>query len=228
MPTATTANTGRARVQGRAGSPLPTRERRPSFVILGVVLIVGLAGFGAWLYSSAGAKTPVVVVVQSVPAGHAITRADVSTVEVAGAVTAIAGKNLDSVIGQSAAVALLPNMLLQRSMVAAASGLSPQEAEVGVAVTSGQVPADGLEPGDTVQVLQLPGDGAASSRSAPGPGGEVAQELVGTARVFAVRADPAQAGGTLLTLTVPSSQAALVATASGAGKVALVRVAADQ
>jgi hypothetical protein len=187
-------------------------------VALGVVLIVGLAAAGAWLYSSAGAKTPVVVVVQSVPAGHAITRADVSTVEVAGGVTAIAGANLESVIGQDAAVALLPNMLLQRSMLTAATGLDPGIAEVGVAVTSGQIPADGLVPGDTVQILRLPGDGASSSQPA--------QELVAQARVFAVRADPAQAGGTLLTLTVPSSQAALVATAAGAGKVALVRVAA--
>jgi Flp pilus assembly protein CpaB len=108
-------------------------------------------------------------------------------------------------------------MLLQRSMVTPASGLSPQEAEVGVAVTSGQIPADGLAPGDTVQVLQLPDDNA--SRSS-----DTAQELT-QARVFAVRPDPAQAGGTMLTLTVPAEQAALVATASGAGKIALIRVA---
>jgi hypothetical protein len=222
MVTATSAAAGRAREQIRAGSPLPTREHRPRYVVLGVGLIIGLASVGAWLYASAGAKTPVVVVARSVPAGHTITRADVSTVTVAGGVTAIAGTNLDSVIGQAAAVPLLPDMLLQRSMVTAATGLGPQEAEVGVAVTSAQIPADGLKPGDTVQVLQLPDDGAATSRTQP----RDAQELVAQARVFSVRPDPAQAGGTLLTLRVPSAQASLVATASGAKQVALIRVAA--
>jgi hypothetical protein len=114
-------------------------------------------------------------------------------------------------------------MLLQRSMVTAGTGLSSQQAEVGVVVTSGQIPADGLNPGDTVQVLRLP----ASGSSRPSNGEDLAQELVAAATVFAVRADPAQAGGTLLTLTVPAQDAAGVATASGAGVVALVRVAPE-
>jgi len=192
-------------------------------------LIVGLAGAGAWLYSSAGAKVPVVVVVRPVPVGQVVTRADVSTVAVAGEVTAIGGRNLDSVIGQAAAVPLLPHMLLQRSMLApAASQMSAGEAEVGVAVTPGQAPAEGVVPGDTVRVLRLPAADAASSASTPVGEQPVAQVLVGRATVSAVRTDSSQAGGLLLTLTVPAGEAAAVATASGAGKVALLRVAAGQ
>ena len=47
---------------------LPTRERRPGYIALLVALIVGVAAIGAVLYSKAGAKTPVVVVV---PRGRA-------------------------------------------------------------------------------------------------------------------------------------------------------------
>jgi Flp pilus assembly protein CpaB len=218
---ATTAVRGGRSASVRAGGPLPTNRRRPGFMALGVGLVFGLGVFGAWLYASAGAKTPVVVVVSEVPAGHPIKRSDVSKVSVAGGITAIAARNLDSVVGQNAAVTLLPGMLLQRSMVTSGSSLGPQQAEVGVAVTSGQIPADGLSPGDTVQVLRLPDDD--SSRA--GDSEDAVRELVAGAQVFAVRADPAQAGGTLLTLTVPPQDASSVASASGAGRIALVRVA---
>ena len=222
MSSSAPSSVTRSATSGRAGSPLPTRERRSGFVALGVVLIISLAAIGVWLYSTAGAKTSVVVMVRPVAAGHAITRDDVSTVAVAGGVTAIGGNHLESVIGQSAAVTLLPNMLLQRSMTTGTAGLDPQEAEVGVAVTSGQVPADGLAPGDTVRVVQLPSDNASADASSS------IQELVERAAVYAVRADPAQAGGTLLTLRVPAGQADAVAMASSVGKIAVIRVAAGR
>jgi hypothetical protein len=98
---------------GRVG-PLPTRQRRPAFMAIGAAVV--LAAVGAWLYDQAGAKTPVVVVVADVPAGHVVERSDVSTVDVAGAITAVAGGHLEAVVGQTAAVHLLPNTLLQRSI----------------------------------------------------------------------------------------------------------------
>lgn len=202
---------------GRAGVALPTRQRRPGWTALALTLVVAFGAVGAWLYSSAGSKTAVVVVVREVPAGHVIDRADVSTVAMAGAVTAVAGERLDSVVGQTAAVHLLPNMLLQRSMVTAGPGLTPAQAHVGVAVRSGQIPADGLAPGDAVTVVELPAPDAPASTSA--------SVLVERAEVFAVREDPAQAGGTLLTLVVPTQKAVSVAAASGAGRAALIRVA---
>jgi hypothetical protein len=204
---------------GQAGAPLPTRQRRPGWTALAVMLIVGFAAAGAWLYTAAGAKTAVVVVVRDVPAGHRIARSDVSTVDVAGAVTAIAGGRLDSLVGQTAVVHLLPNMLLQRSMVTSAPGLPSTQAQVGVAVKSGQIPADGLAPGDVVEVAALP----AANAIAP----VTAQVLVERAEVFAVRDDPATPGGTLLTLVVPSGQAVPVAAASVAGQIALIRVGAS-
>ena len=204
----------------RVGAPLPIRQKRPGYAALAVVLIIGLAAVGAYFYSQAGRKVPVVVVTSDVPAGHKILRSDLSTVQVAGSVTAIGGANLNSVVGETAVVELLPNTLLQRSMVTSAPALDSSAAQVGVAVTAGQIPANGLNPGDTVEVLQLPQKNTTSgSASIPAP-----TVLADTATVYNSTSNPAQSGGTLLTLSVPKSVAAAVAAASNAGLIALIKV----
>ena len=197
---------------------MPTRQRRPGYVLLAVTLIVGLAAVGAYLYTQAGAKVPVVMVVNDVPAGHTISRADLTTVPVAGGVTAIGGENLDSVVGKTASVRLLPNMLLQRSMVTDSSALPAGKSLVGVAVKPGQIPADGLVAGDTVDVVLLPPKDVAT-------GGGTATVLAGGVTVYTARLDPSSQGGTLVSLIVPSSAGTNVAAASSAGRVALVKVA---
>lgn len=105
-------------------------------------------------------------------------------------------------------------------MVTSASPLSGGLVQVGVQVRPGQIPAAGLAPGDRVEVVQLPGRDATAS----GPAVGSASVLVASATVYSVLADPSQAGGTLLTLVVPTSVATAVAAASAGELVALVRV----
>jgi hypothetical protein len=199
---------------GRLGIALPTRQRRTGLVALLVALMVGLGAVGASLYASAGSKVAVVMVVRTVPAGQVISRADLTSVPVSGPVVAFGANRLAVLVGQRAAVPLQPNMFLQRSMVTSGDTLPPGQAAVGVAVRSGQIPADGLTAGDVVQVVQLPAkDGAGA-----------AQVLVARAVVFSARPDPAVNGGTLLTVIVPAAASTGVAAASSAGQVALVRV----
>ena len=205
-----------------AARPLRTRQRRPAQVALGVVLIVGLGVLGGVAYESAGSKRPVVSVVREIPKGHVVTAADLATVDVAGGVVAVAGDHLASVVGETATVDLLPGTLLQRSMVTDGPSLIAGSAQVGVEVTGGQIPADGLAPGDTVEVLALPAKGASSTG---GAAAVTATVLVAKATVFSSRPDPSSASGTLVTLTVPESAAAGVATASGDSLIALVQVA---
>lgn len=215
---ATTAASVSGRAGGRVGAPLPTRERRPGWVAFALLLVVGFAAaFGA-VYQRAGEKTPVVMMVATVPAGHEIARADLSTVAVAGAVRAIAARDVTSVVGQRAAVTLLPGMPLQRSMISSSQTLPEGQALVGVAVKSGQM-ADALQPGDTVDVLQIPGAGSRSGQVDP------AQVLVEAALVWSARPDPAQSGGLLVTLIVPHDASPTVASASGADLISLVKVA---
>jgi hypothetical protein len=213
-------NGGGKSAVARVGAPLPVRQKRPGYAALAVVLIIGLAAVGAYFYSQAGKKVPVVVVTSDIPAGHKILRSDLSTVQVAGSVTAIGGANLYSVVGETAVVELLPNTLLQRSMVTSAPALDSSAAQVGVAVTPGQIPANGLNPGDTVEVLQLPSKNTtSSSASIAAP-----TILVDNATVYSSTSNPAQSGGTLLTLVGPKSVAAAVAAASNAGLIALIKV----
>ncbi len=214
-PVTTPTLNGSGRVgSGPAGTALPTRQRRTGMVALLVALMVGLGAVGASLYASAGSKVAVVLVIRTVPAGQIIQRSDLTTVPVSGPVVAFGANRLSGLVGQRAAVTLQPNMFLQRSMVTSGDTLTAGQAEVGVAVRSGQIPADGLTPGDVVQVVQLP--------TKEGTG--TAQILVARAVVFSGRPDPAVSGGTLLTVIVPASASTAVAAASSAGQVALVRL----
>jgi hypothetical protein len=203
-----------------ARTPLPTRQRRTGWTALGAVLVIGIGAAFGYLYTSAGSKEPVVVITAPVGVGEVISRSDLSTVDVAGEVTAIAGANLESVVGERAAVALLPGTLLQRSMVTDADPIPAGMAQVGVAVKGGQLPADGLVPGDRVQVLALPGQVGAGNPGAP-------TVLVDAAVVFAALQDPVQPGTTLLTLVVPAEVAPGVAAASAIGVAAVVKVPAS-
>ena len=224
-----TTTSARVAVEGRGaypgarpGNPLPTRHRRPGYIALAVVLIVGLAAVGAYWYSQAGQKTPVVVVIRDVPAGHVIGRSDVSTVDVAGAVTAIGGSRINSVVGEVATVELLPNTLLHRSMLTSSGPLPASDALVGVGLKPGQLPATGLAAGATVQVLQLP-----NKDTVTGAGSAAALTaivLAAQATVYGSTSDPSQTGGTLMTLIVPKAASSAIAAASSAGLAALVQV----
>ena len=138
------------------------------------------------------------VVTAPVAVGEVIERSDLSTVDVAGDITAIAGANLESVVGERAAVALLPDTVLQRSMVTDADPTPTGMVQVGVAVKGGQLPADGLAPGDRVQVLRAarPAGGDRGSRRAGGRGrsGDGVRRAAGPGAGRGDPADPAGAG----------------------------------
>ena len=217
LPTQGAALNGSALLPaGALATALPTRQRHRGFIALAVALIVGFGAIGGYLYSTAGAKTPVVMVIHRIGVGQVVQRSDLTTVPVSGRVVAVAGDNLASVVGLRAAVTLLPDTLLQRAMVTAGQSVPAGQAQVGVAVRSGQIPADGLAAGDLVRVVQLPTKGSADAQ---------ASVLTERAQVFSSRPDPALSGGTLVTVVVPEAASTAVAAASGVGAVALVKVA---
>ncbi len=201
----------------QAGSPLPTRERRPGYVALAVVLIVGLAAVGAWLYVNAGKKVPVIVVKKDVPVGQVIQREDLTTASVAGGISAMKAERISEVAGQTAAVTLVPDTVLLPTMIHTGPVLPAGTAQVGVALKPGQLPADSVAPGDRVSVLRMPADD-----DAQGDPSRISDSAV----VAAVRTNPAESGGTLLTLTVPGTSAADIAFASASGRIAVIRIPA--
>jgi hypothetical protein len=199
------------------GQGLPTRQRNPRYVVLAVVLILAGAVVGFWLYSRAGAKEPAVVVTHRIAAGHTIHRKDLSTVPVSGQVIALAGAHLPQAVGKTTTVGITPGTLLQRNMFTNQPPLAAGQAELAVSLAPGQYPP-GLQAGDRVVVLGLPGknSGQASSTQAP--------VLATNAGVFATGRDPSQTGGAVVTLRLAQSTAGKVAAADAANGVALVKV----
>jgi hypothetical protein len=200
----------------RASLPLSTANRPRGYAALAVMLIVGLGALGYWFYNQAGAKVAVLEAAQTIPAGHVITAGDLTSVDVAGGVTAVGANHLSEVVGHTAAVDILPRTPVQLAMLSTTSPLTTSQALVGVAEAPGQIPSSGLVPGDQVEVLQLPQKTAAAS--------SVSSPLLATATVYDVRANPAVEGGTLLTLLAPRAAVYPITAASDSGLVALVKV----
>ncbi len=201
--------------------PLPTRARRPGLIAAAVLLIVGFALTGGLLVSGAGGKTEVLVAAGSVPAGHALTAADVRATSVAGDVRAIRAGDLATVLGQSAAVGLVPGQLLNRDMLTTATVPAPDQAMIGLSLAPGQFPADGLAVGDQVLAVMIPAAGGSS------PDAAVTARALTTAEVFGLRSDPSSGGDTLVTLIVPLTMANQVLAQSAVGRIGLVKVTAS-
>lgn len=205
-------------------SNLSTRVRPKGYAALAVALLIGCGAIGFWLYTSAGQKVPIVEAARNIPVGHTITRADLTTVEVSGDITAVGGDHLASLEGQQAAVGIQQGTPIQRSMVSSGTELPAGDGLVGVSAAPGQVPSSGLMPGDMVEVLQLPQKGVGTPSSSSGDSGASQAVLVKSATVYDVRSNQSSSGGTLLTLVVPADAAYGVAQASNNGLIALVKI----
>ncbi len=198
--------------------PLPTRARRPGLIAGAVLLIVGLALTGGLLVSGAAGKTEVLVAAGAVPAGHVLTAGDVRATSVAGDVRAIRAADLATVVGQSAAVGLVPGQLLNRDMLTTATVPAPGQAMIGLSLAPGQFPADGLAVGDQVLAVMIPAAGGSSADAS------LTARALTTAEVFGLRSDPSSSGATLVTLVVPLNMANQVLAQSAVGRIGLVKV----
>lgn len=172
-------------------------------------------------------------------------------VAVSGTVAFLPLDQVASVSGKRAAVPLSAGTLLTTADLTGAPALAAGDAVVGVALKDGTFPSGGLSPGDQVLVVQTAAPGssiappvaAASGTAASGPtaNGTIATGVPGVslsgttapgpgvlvprASVFASTAPAASSSGSialLVSLDVPASVAAQVATAAAAGQVGLV------
>ncbi|MGQ0631589.1 MAG: SAF domain-containing protein [Sporichthyaceae bacterium] len=213
-------------VNGLAQAPsgrtaLPTRGRRPGLIAVAVLLIVGFALSGTVLVSRAGDTTEVLIASRAVPAGHVIEAGDVAAVRLSGSVRAIAAGELRTVLGSTAAVGLVGGQVLNRDMLTTAAVPAEGQAMVGLALRSGQFPADGLSVGDRVLAVMLPAAGAAASTV------EAAKALT-VAQIYGLRPDDSGGTDTLVTLVVPLEFAGRILAHGSAGRLGLVKVAVTQ
>lgn len=194
------------------GAP-PKLRRRPVAWMTAIAAVLAGAFLSFWVWTSAGTTTEVLAVRTLVQRGEVINRDDLMVVR-AGldpAVQAVPASRLDEVAGRRAALDLAPNSLIAPDALAVtvlpAEGLSV----VGVALSPGMLPAEPLQPGDAVRVVQTPGQQ-----------GEVSGVPV-TVKATVVGVHPmATSDLTVVDVLVPASSAAELAARVATGKVAVV------
>lgn len=237
---------------GQYRLPVRARERRPLVTVACALLVLASIAIFASVYSSADHRVPVLVVTSTIRQGQRITGGHLGTVEVAasGGLSVIPVASASELSGTWAAVTIPAGSLISLHDVTSSRPLASGSAVVGLALKDGQLPADGVEPGDQVMVVQTPaigsvltvggttdgsdtgtgdgsGDGSdsgADSGSGSGPTSD-SGVLVAQATVFEASAPPASSASDsaeLVSVEVPATEAAAVASASSASQVSLV------
>jgi hypothetical protein len=157
-------------------------------------------------------------VARPVPAGAAISVADLLTVRVVpeAGVGVVTEAQRATVVGRTAAVPLVPGSLLAPGHIGAPAWPAAGESVVGVPVVAGRMPA-GVTVGSRVSVLVStdPAGAPAGPAGLPEPAGP---EVVVVGRVVAVE-PPGVAGVSTVSLVVAAGEAFRVA---GGGEVVLV------
>ncbi|XVV39266.1 SAF domain-containing protein [Streptomyces sp. CA-100214] len=160
--------------QAQAAGPVApprvsARRRRPGVIALSLALIAAGGAGVAVLLLQVGDRTDVVTVVRDVQVGQVLTEQDLGKASVAldPAVKAVRADDVDSIVGQRAAVELKPGSLLAPAQVTRHSLVKAGEQLVPIGLKPEQVPATALVPGQRVQLVHVPGQGAAETGTDP-------------------------------------------------------------
>lgn len=197
--------------QRRPDQPVVTRRQvtaRNRGRIASGVFAIALAGLLAILvYGNVGQRHAVLAVVKTVDPGQVITDADLAVVRVAtdADVRTVASTQRSTIVGQRAAVRLLPGSLLTPDAVTRGSVVADGFSIIGAVVKSGQYPL-GLRSGDAVQVVVV--------------GGAAGDRPVG-ATIVAVSSN-GTGGGTSISLAVPQEAATRLAVAGAESRLLLM------
>jgi hypothetical protein len=217
-----------APVAAPASAPGPTFNRRPPpprrprnlpAAILGLLLVLFSATTVAVLLSRAGHRTPVLVMVRTVPTGASITSRDVAEAGVAAdpSVHAIPASDLGRVIGRVAAVTLVRGTLVTNAELASGPPVAAGSSVVGLDVKPGFAPA-GLRSGAVVRLVLSQPD-ATSSAPVPVPVGPPV--LAKRASVFDVASTP-DGQAQIVSVVVDDELAPAVAAAGARGEVSII------
>ncbi|MGW0969870.1 SAF domain-containing protein [Streptomyces sp. NPDC002516] len=144
------------------------RRRRPGVIALSLALITAGGAGVAVLLLQVGNRTDVVTVVRDVQVGQVLTGADLGKASIAldPAVKAVHANDLKSVVGKRAAVELKPGSLLAPSQVTKDSLVNAGEQLVPIGLEPKQIPATALLPGQKVQLVHVPAQGATGTDKA--------------------------------------------------------------
>lgn len=222
-PTTTLPNSPRRATLSSLRLAPTTRRRSMPWIALGVLLVLGCAlAFGV-VSSRLGDRQAVLAVAREVPAGQVLVAGDLTTVNITvdPGLRPIPAAERATVAGRPAAVPLMPGALLTLADLGAPAGLGPDQAVVALALKAGRFPP-ALTPGAHVMVADT-GDVTAGAPSDASSIVAADTSLASSATVVEVNrpADESQ-DATVVSLRVPASAAARLASAGAADRVALV------
>lgn len=134
--------------------PQSRRGRLPELAI-GLALMIGFALAAVLWHSSSSQKDPVLALSVDVARGDTIDAADLRVVYVASddPITAVPQAASGEIVGRIAVTDLDAGTLVSRRLVADRVALQQGDGVVGLALDPGQYPANGLLPGDKVNVV---------------------------------------------------------------------------
>ncbi|WP_233288926.1 SAF domain-containing protein [Kitasatospora sp. MBT63] len=136
----------------------PRRGRRPALVGIGVAVAV-VGALGGWsLVDQARDRVQVLAVARPVPAGQAITAADLVAAEVAPdpALRPVAVSRSKEIVGKTAATDLVPGSLITTQSVREGKPVTTGRDVVGILTKPGQMPQGRLQIGDAVILVATP------------------------------------------------------------------------
>lgn len=205
------------------GSRSGQRNRSWGLVTVAALSVLGTGlAVAAWGLN-AGQKETVLAIGEPIAKGQVIARGDLVTTSVAGVSGAIPVSDIDAVVNQTAAVDLVNGQILTSAMFAASAVPAKGQATVGLALDPARVPGAGLEPGDVVDVIAVPGgDTAQNDPDAL----DTPEALAEAASVYSVEGAATAGGQVLVTLIVDAADAARISAYSTQNRVAVVETAA--
>ncbi len=198
-----------------ATTPAPPRlRRRPAVLGLGVALVAAGGLTTAWLVSTSGTTTPVVVAAAPVLRGQVLTAEQLTTAEVSGLAPAslTPAAELDSLVGQTVVVDVPVGTPVPTSAVTTDPIPTAGQAVVGILLPAGQAPTVDLLPGARVRIVATP----RAQEDVPASIG------TGTAAVLVSTSVDEISGNTVANVAVPAPQAATLAALAATGRAALI------
>ncbi len=200
--------------------PPPGRRARLPELVVGAALMVGFALAAVLWHMSTTEKDPALALAVPVARGEVVEAVDLRVVYVASdePIARLGEADAGEIVGRVALSDLPAGTLLTRGSVASRLSVGPGEGLVGLALDPGQVPATRLLPGDLVNVIAGPTEGATSPVD-----GRATAVLASRATVYAVE-DLRTEGRKFVSVKLLESDANRVAAAAERGPVRLVLV----
>ena len=192
--------------------PIARRRRRPIPAAAGALLLLVCAYVGAQLALHGQPKAELVTLVRPVPAGQALTAADLGTTHLSGGgVHGFAPSSIQALLGRRTAVSLPAGTLLSNALLTDATVPAPGQQVLALALKPGAFPP-GLQPGQAVGVLQVPATASSTTL--------ISEVLAGRARGVSGDTDSGS-GLTVVSLALDNARVLDVARAAAAGAVTL-------